>query len=123
MAACFPTHDDDVVLLALEGSAPLGPEQYAELGRAAMGRRLRRLVAYRILRHDPRAGTSTTHPLIRNYYFAQFTQGAAERTRATHARIQAVYLELAGDTPHHPTLDDLRPLIRGGAPRLPRRGV
>jgi hypothetical protein len=36
VAACFPQHDDDVVLLQLVGGpAPLGPEQIAELGRAA----------------------------------------------------------------------------------------
>ena len=34
VAACFPAHDDDVVLLALERSAPLGPEQFATLGYA-----------------------------------------------------------------------------------------
>ena len=34
--ACFPAHDDDVVLLALEGSAPLGPEQFPTLGYAEL---------------------------------------------------------------------------------------
>jgi hypothetical protein len=35
VAACFPQHDDDVVLLQLAGGpAPLGPEQIAVLGRA-----------------------------------------------------------------------------------------
>ncbi|MDP3186585.1 MAG: hypothetical protein Q8M58_15105, partial [Anaerolineales bacterium] len=34
-----------------------------------------RLVSYRILRHDAPTHTYTTHPLIRNYYFALLTRG------------------------------------------------
>jgi tetratricopeptide (TPR) repeat protein len=72
---------------------------------------LPRLVAYSILRYDARAGTYTAHPLIRNHYFARFTAGSRGTVAETHARIKDVYLELAGDTPRYPSLDDLRPLI------------
>ncbi|MBU0703064.1 MAG: trypsin-like peptidase domain-containing protein [Chloroflexi bacterium] len=75
---------------------------------------VQRLVAYRILRHNPRDDTYTTHPLIRNHYFARLVKGEGEARFApqeAHARIKDYYLELAGDTPRFPTLDDLVPLI------------
>ncbi len=72
---------------------------------------LQRLIAYRLLRHNPRDQTYTTHPLIRSHYLALFTKGEPDATRAAHERIKDYYLELAGDTPHFPTLDDLRSLI------------
>ena len=70
-----------------------------------------RLLTYRILRYNQQNESYTTHPLIRNHYFALFTRGEAETTQTTHTQIKDYYLELAGDTPHFPTLDDLRPLI------------
>jgi hypothetical protein len=70
-----------------------------------------RLVTYRILRHDANAHEYTTHPLIRAHYFALLTRGDRAQTRATHERIKDYYLSIAGDTPHYPTLDDLKPLI------------
>jgi tetratricopeptide (TPR) repeat protein len=72
---------------------------------------VQRLVAYRILRHDPNADTYTTHPLIRNHYFARLTAGDRAQTQDAHERIKDYYLELAGDTPRFPTLDNLAPLI------------
>jgi len=101
IAACFPQHDDDVVLLQLTDGPSLfsafrtpveeaafdkvfrvkpkkpdflekpgfsGP--IAALNDAAFDAMVKRLVAYRILRHDPQAGTYTAHPLIRNHYLA-----------------------------------------------------
>ncbi len=70
-----------------------------------------RLTTYRLLRHDPPTQTYTTHPLIRNHYFALLTQGDRAQAQQAHERIKDYYLELAGDTPDNPTLDDLRPLI------------
>mgnify|MGYP006281769305 CR=1 FL=1 len=72
---------------------------------------IQRLTTYRILRYNQHTDTYTTHPLIRNHYFALFTRGDADVAQATHAQIKDYYLELAGDTPRFPTLDDLRPLI------------
>ncbi len=72
---------------------------------------LPRLLTYRLLRHNPHDDTYTTHPLIRAHYFALFTRGEPDASQAAHARIKDYYLALAGDTPHVPTLDDLKPLI------------
>ncbi|MCP4425257.1 MAG: tetratricopeptide repeat protein, partial [Chloroflexi bacterium] len=54
-------------------------------------------------------GTYTTHPLVRNHYLARLT-GSGQAAQ-THAQLQAYYLALAGDTPQHPTLEQLAPLI------------
>ena len=81
----------------------------AALDDAAFKAMIKRLMDYRILRHDPHAGHYTTHPLIRAHYFARLTAG--ERAQETHAQVKDYYLELAGDTPYHPTMDDLAPLI------------
>jgi len=86
---------------------------------AAFGALVQRLLSYRILRHNPRDHTYTAHPLIRNHYLAQLTAGgpstssgqAREEAQDAHQRIKDYYLELAGDTPHFPTLEDLAPLI------------
>jgi tetratricopeptide (TPR) repeat protein len=72
---------------------------------------VQRLVAYRILRHDPHTATYTAHPLVRNHYFARLTAGDRQTTQDAHERIKDYYLELAGDVPSYPTLDDLAPLI------------
>lgn len=72
---------------------------------------VKRLVNYRILRFDEKSQTYTTHPLIRNHYFALFTKGDPSQEKATHEQIKEYYLSIAGDTPKFPTLDDLKPLI------------
>lgn len=69
------------------------------------------LQKYRILRHDPQENHYTTHPLIRNHYFTLLSQRDSSQTRKTHEQIKDYYLSVAGDVPHHPTLEDLIPLI------------
>ena len=114
-------------LLSLPTSPPLGqPPSSPPLSGGTEGglpALVQRLVAYRILRHDPRASTYTTHPLIRNHYLAHLTAGdpstgsGQAAAQDAYARIKDYYLELAGDTPkaggtsRPPTLDDLAPLI------------
>ena len=83
----------------------------AALDDAAFEAMVKRLVAYRILRYDARARHYTTHPLIRNHYLARLTAGDRAQAQDAHKRIKDYYLDLAGDTPHNPTLDDLAPLI------------
>jgi len=69
-----------------------------------------RLLTYRLLRHDTATQTYTAHPLIRNHYLTLLTQKEAQEKEA-HEQIKDYYLSVAGDTPHNPTLEDLRPLI------------
>ena len=83
----------------------------ATLDDAAFNAMIQRLVAYRILRYDPHARHYTVHPLIRNHYLARLTAGDRTQAQDAHERIKDYYLELAGDTPRFPTLDDLAPLI------------
>ena len=76
-----------------------------------------RLVAYRLLRRamaaDGHGGAAeySAHPLVRAHYFARLTGGDRAQAQDAHARIKDYYLELAGDTPQFPTLEDLKPLI------------
>jgi tetratricopeptide (TPR) repeat protein len=93
------------------GAEKPGFHAIAALEDAAFAAMVQRLVGYRILRHDEREGMYTTHPLVRNHYYARLIEGGEARARAAHERIQEYYLELAGDTPRAPTLDDLVPLI------------
>ncbi len=72
---------------------------------------IERLRDYRILRYDPHARHYTTHPLIRNHYLELLTAGDRAQTQDAHEHIKDYYLDLAGDTPHNPTLDDLAPLF------------
>jgi tetratricopeptide (TPR) repeat protein len=72
---------------------------------------VKRLVTYRIIRHDEQEKAYTTHPLIRNHYFALFTKGDPSQEKTAHEQIKDYYLSIAGDTPEYPTLDDLKPLI------------
>lgn len=74
---------------------------------------LKRLETYRMLRRDPLDKSYTTHPLIRNHYFALLTRGnvTLDTVKTSHNQIKDYYLSLAGDTPQYPTLDDLKPLI------------
>jgi len=69
-----------------------------------------RLLAYRLIRHDATSNTYTAHPLIRNHYLALLSKGEAQEKEA-HEQIKDYYLSIAGDTPHNPTLEELRPLI------------
>jgi tetratricopeptide (TPR) repeat protein len=78
---------------------------------AAFEAMVRRLVAYRILRYDPREGHYTAHPLIRSHYAERLKEADKAQVQAAHQRIKDYYLDLAGDTPESPTLDDLAPLI------------
>jgi tetratricopeptide (TPR) repeat protein len=48
---------------------------------------------------------------VRNHYFALLTAGERAAQEDAHARIKDYYLEVAGDVPTFPTLDDLAPLI------------
>jgi hypothetical protein len=83
----------------------------AGLDDGAFGALVDRLVTYRLLRHDAGAGTYSAHPLVRNHYFTQLTAGDRVGQQDAHERIKDYYLELAGDVPHFPSLDDLAPLI------------
>ena len=83
----------------------------AALDDAAFQAMVQRLVAYRILRHDPREGHYTAHPLIRSHYAERLEAADRAQVQAAHQRIKDYYLDLAGDTPENPTLDDLAPLI------------
>ncbi len=68
-----------------------------------------RLTTYRLLRYNEKAKTYTAHPLVRNHYLALLTQSG--QAADTHTQMKDYYLELAGDTPHNPTLEQLAPLI------------
>ncbi|MEP7133506.1 MAG: trypsin-like peptidase domain-containing protein [Chloroflexota bacterium] len=70
-----------------------------------------RLVKYSILHFNKQSQTYTTHPLIRNHYFAIFTKGDPSQEKTAHTQIKDYYLSIAGDTPQYPALDDLKPLI------------
>jgi tetratricopeptide (TPR) repeat protein len=72
---------------------------------------VKRLVTYRIIRHDEHEKVYTTHPLIRNHYFALFTKSDSKQGKGAHEQIKEYYLSIAGDTTEYPTLDDLKPLI------------
>jgi tetratricopeptide (TPR) repeat protein len=83
----------------------------ARLNDAAFAAMIEHLVAYRILRYDPHACYYTTHPLIQSHYLARLMTGNRNSVEGTHDRIKDYYLNLAGHTPRHPMLDDLRPLL------------
>jgi len=83
----------------------------AALDNAAFQAMVQRLVVYRILRYDPRGGHYTAHPLIRNHYAERLKEADQAQVRDAHQRIKDYYLNLAGDTPRYPTLDNLAPLI------------
>ncbi|MFL5386293.1 MAG: trypsin-like peptidase domain-containing protein [Longimicrobiaceae bacterium] len=84
----------------------------AALGDAAFKAMLRRLRDYRLVRRDEHTRRYTIHPVIRAHYLARlsgFSHPSA--VRAAHLRIRDHYVAIAGQTPLHPTLDDLAPLI------------
>jgi len=72
---------------------------------------VKRLVAYRILRFDRGEHHYTAHPLIRAHYLAHLREGKGKEAKDAHERIKDYYLDIAGDMPYQPTLDDLTPLI------------
>jgi hypothetical protein len=80
-----------------------------EMGEAEFEGLLKRLVGYRLLRYNESAATYSSHPLVRNHYLALL--GQSGQAAQTHEQIKDYYLSLAGDTPHHPTLEQLAPLI------------
>ena len=72
---------------------------------------MKRLVDYRILRHEPGSGQYTTHPLIRAHYFTLLTKGHRGQAEEAHKQIKDYYLARAQGMPDKPTLEDLTPLI------------
>lgn len=81
------------------------------LNKQALLKLVSQLANYRLICHDEREKSYTTHPLIRNHYFALFTKGGFSQEKATHEQIKDYYISIAGDTPKYSTLDDLKPLI------------
>ncbi len=72
---------------------------------------LRRLVGYRMLRYDNRLQYYTTHPLIRSYYLKRLKEKPIDVVQALHNLIKEWYLDIAGELPELPTLEQLAPLI------------
>jgi len=72
---------------------------------------LNQLVNYRMLRYDNRLQHYTTHPLIRAHYLERLKEKPIEVLQALHNRIKGWYLDIAGEMPEEPTLDQLAPLI------------
>jgi tetratricopeptide (TPR) repeat protein len=72
---------------------------------------LHQLVKYRMLRYDNRLQHYTTHPLIRAHYLERLKEKPIEVVQALHNRIKEWYLDIAGEMPKVPTLDQLAPLI------------
>ncbi len=83
----------------------------AEMDDEAFTALVERLKIYRLLRYDPAEAHYTAHPLVRNHYLAMLTQGDRAQATDAHTSLKDYYLEVAGDTLHNPTLDDLLPLI------------
>ncbi|MGV8174557.1 MAG: hypothetical protein ACP5OU_02515 [Methanothrix sp.] len=72
---------------------------------------VKRLIDYRILRHERVSGLYTTHPLIRAHYFTLLTKGQRGQAEEAHKQIKDYYLDRAEGMPDKPGLDDLAPLI------------
>jgi tetratricopeptide (TPR) repeat protein len=72
---------------------------------------LNQLVNYRMLRYDSRLQHYTTHPLIRAHYLERLKEKPIEVVQALHNRLKEWYLDIAGEMPEVPTLDQLAPLI------------
>jgi tetratricopeptide (TPR) repeat protein len=72
---------------------------------------LNQLVNYRMLRYDNRLQHYTTHPLIRAHYLERLKEKPIGVVQALHNRIKGWYLDIAGEMPEVPTLDQLAPLI------------
>lgn len=72
---------------------------------------LKRLIGYRMLRHERGSGRYTIHPLIRAHYFTLLTMGRKGQAVEAHKQIKDYYLDRAKSMPDNPTLEDLAPLI------------
>ena len=72
---------------------------------------VKRLVGYRILRHEPGSGQYTIHPIIRAHYSTLLTKGHRGQAEEAHRQIKDYYLARAQGMPDRPTLEDLTPLI------------
>jgi tetratricopeptide (TPR) repeat protein len=72
---------------------------------------LHQLVKYRMLRYDSRLQHYTTHPLIRGHYLERLKEKPIEVVQELHNRIKGWYLDIAGEMPEVPTLEQLAPLI------------
>jgi tetratricopeptide (TPR) repeat protein len=72
---------------------------------------LDQLVKYRMLRYDKRLQHYTTHPLIRAHYLERLKEKSIKVVQALHNRIKGWYLDIAGEIPEVPTLEQLAPLI------------
>ena len=83
----------------------------ASLDDAAFDAMVKRLVDYRILRHELRTGEYNTHPLIRSHYYDLLLTGDQSQALDVHRQLKEYYLAQAEDLPYEPTLDDLKPLI------------
>ena len=81
----------------------------ARLDGAEFEQLIARLTGYRLLRHSAEAGTYSNHPLVRNHYLNLLLHSG--QAADTHAQMKDYYLELAGETPQQPTLEQLAPLI------------
>ena len=71
---------------------------------------VKRLVDYRILRHNSQAKQYSAHPLIRAHYLERLENNLTV-AQSVHKRIADYYLSSAEKTSENPTLDDLKPLI------------
>jgi tetratricopeptide (TPR) repeat protein len=78
---------------------------------AAFSAMVKRLLNYRILRHNSETGYYTTHPLIRAYYLTLLRADNPIQFQAVHSKIAYYYLSTATCIPYNSTLDELAPLI------------
>jgi tetratricopeptide (TPR) repeat protein len=72
---------------------------------------VKRLVDYRILRHERGSGQYSTHPLIRAHYSTLLTKSLHGQAEWAHKQIKDYYVAKAEGIPDKPTLEDLTPLI------------
>ncbi len=120
----LPEGEREKTPLSLSGSTPasrlragVGGEggftatSIAALNEGDFAAMIQRLVNYRLLKHHAHDQTYTTHPLIRAHYAKLFAEADRATRQDAHTRIKDYYLARAGETPRHPTLDDLAPLI------------
>ena len=70
-----------------------------------------KLVAYRILRYEPKTGKYTAHPLIRAHYFDLLAKGDRGQAEEAHQYIKEYYLTKVLCMADRPTLEDLMPVI------------
>lgn len=107
---------------------PVGEDAFEKVFRAEMGANalnaplvalskagftalVARLAAYRILRADESDHTCAVHPLIHAHYSERLGKANQSEAQALHKRIKDYYLEIGGEPPRFPTMDDLKPFI------------